>query len=86
MPVDHPISVGAVAAFLLGLVLLMLATHHAVSPESIGSKVAGATVIVLLGALTPPALAVAGSAAVVVALVTLMIVDQFRRQQESNQP
>ena len=75
-----------IAAFLLGLVLLMLATHHAVSRESIGSKVAGATVIVLLGALTPPALAVAGSAAVVVALVTLMIVDQFRRQQESNQP
>ena len=70
----------------LGLVLLMLATHHAVSRESIGSKLAGATVIVLLGALTPPALAVAGSAAVVVALVTLMIVDQFRRQQESNQP
>ena len=75
-----------IAAFLLGLVLLMLATHHEVSRESIGSKVAGATVIVLLGALTPPALAVAGSAAVVVALVTLMIVDQFRRQQESNQP
>ena len=34
------------AGFLLGLVLLMLATHHAVSPMSIGSKLAGATVIV----------------------------------------
>ncbi len=75
-----------VAAFLLGVVLLMLATHNAVSPASIGTKLAGATVIVVLGALTPPAFAVAGSAAVVVVLVTLMIRDQFRRQLESTQP
>ena len=74
------------AGFLLGLVLLMLATHHAVNPMSIGTKLAGAAVIVLLGALTPPAAATAGSAAVVVALVTLMILDQFHRQRESNQP
>ena len=40
-----------VAGFLLGLVLLMLATHHAVNLESIGSKLSGATVIVLLGTL-----------------------------------
>ena len=75
-----------IAGFLLGLVLLMLATHHAVNPMSIGSKLAGAAAILLLGALTPPAAATAGSAAVVVTLVTLMILDQFRRQRESNQP
>ena len=74
------------AGFLLGLVLLMLATHHAVSPMSIGSKLGGATVIVALGTFTPPAFAVAGSAIVVVVLVTWMIVDQFHRQLESNQP
>ena len=74
------------AGFLLGLVLLMLATHHAVNPMSIGSKLAGAAAIVLLGALTPPAAATAGSAAVIVILVTLMILDQFHRQRESNQP
>ena len=75
-----------VAAFLLGLVLLMLATRHAVGARSVGTKLAGATVVMVLGALTPPALAVAGSAAVVVVLVTVMILDQFRRQLESTQP
>jgi hypothetical protein len=75
-----------VAGFLLGIVLLMLATHHAIGPASIGSKLVGAAVIVALGALTPPALAVAGSAVVVVVLVTLMILDQFRRQGESAPP
>ena len=76
-------SPSPMAGFLLGLVLLMLATHHAVSPASIGSKLGGATVIVALGALAPPAFAVAGSAIVVVVLVTWMIVDQFHRQLES---
>ena len=74
------------AGFLLGLVLLMLATHRAVGPASIGSKLGGATVIVALGALAPPAFAVAGSAIVVVVLVTWMIVDQSHQQLESNQP
>jgi low temperature requirement protein LtrA len=74
------------AGFLLGLVLLMLATHHAGNPLSIGTKVAGAVAIVTLGAVAPPATAVAGSAAVVVVLVTLMILAQFRPQRESNPP
>jgi hypothetical protein len=45
-----------------------------------------AVAIVALGAVAPPAYAVAGSAAVVVVLVSLMILAQFRQQMESNQP
>ena len=74
-----------VAGFLVGLVLLMVATHHAVTAMSLGTKLAGAAVIVLLGLLVPPAPAVAGSAVVVVILVTMMILDPHPRARRADQ-
>ncbi len=68
-----------VAGFLVGLVLLMVLTHHEVNAVSIGSKLGGATVILILGLLASAAAAVLGSALVVVALVGLMIVEPLRR-------
>ena len=53
--------------------LLMVVTHHAVTPMNIGSKLAGATAILALGLLAPLTVAVVGAALVVVALVATMV-------------
>ena len=62
-----------IAGYLVGLVLLMVVTHHAVTPMNIGSKLAGATAILALGVLAPITVAVVGAALVVVALVATML-------------
>ena len=79
--VDGPVSdrTGALAVavpitgYLVGLVLLMVVTHHAVTTMNIGSKLAGATAILALGLLAPLTVAVVGAALVVVALVATMV-------------
>ena len=62
-----------IAGYLVGLVLLMVVTHHAVTTMNIGSKLAGATAILALGLLAPLTVAVVGVALVVVALVATML-------------
>jgi low temperature requirement protein LtrA len=62
-----------VAGYLCGLVLLMLLTNHAVTLASIGSKLLGAAVIILLGSVAAIEVAVGGAAVVMVVLVASMV-------------
>ena len=79
--VDGPVSdrTGAlavavpIAGYLVGLVLLMVVTHHAVTAMNIGTKLAGAAVILALGLLAPLTVAVVGAALVVVTLVATVV-------------
>jgi low temperature requirement protein LtrA len=69
-----------VAGFLVGLVLLMLATHHAVRAGSIGPKLAGALVLVLVGLVASTAATVAACTAVMVVMVVIMVLAGPREQ------
>lgn len=73
----------AVAGYLLGLVLVMLVTGAPVRSSLIYPKLVGATAILLLGALAPVAMAVAGSAAVMVVLAGWMVVSTGDRPDEA---
>lgn len=73
----------AVAGYLLGLVLVMLVTGAPVRSSLIYPKLVGATAILLLGALAPVALAVAGSAAVMLVLAGWMVVSTGDRPDEA---
>ena len=62
-----------VAGFLIGLVTLMLATHHAVRAGSIVPKVAGALVVVLVALVASVPVTVIVAAVVMVTMVVLMV-------------
>jgi low temperature requirement protein LtrA len=62
-----------VAAYLLGLVLVMVLTGTPVRSPRIYPKLAGAAVVVLLGTVASPAVTVAGSAAVMLVLTASMV-------------
>ena len=64
-----------VAGFLVGLVTLMLATHHEARPRTIVPKLAGATVVVLVGLVASVPLTVIVAATTMVVMVALMILD-----------
>jgi low temperature requirement protein LtrA len=62
-----------VAAYLLGLVLVMLMTGFSPTDEGVYSKLGGAAAVLVIGALAPVAGAVVGSAAVLAVLATWMV-------------
>jgi low temperature requirement protein LtrA len=62
-----------VAAYLLGLVVLMVATRRANRPGSVVPKILGATVVVLVGATGSVPVTVVVAAIVVALMVTLMV-------------
>jgi low temperature requirement protein LtrA len=62
-----------VAGFLVGLVTLMLATHHAVRLVSIGPKLAGAVLVVLTASVATVAVTMVVTAVTVVVLVATMV-------------
>ncbi len=62
-----------IAGFLVGLVTLMLATHHAVRVGSIVPKVAGALVVVLVALVASVPVTVVVAAVVMVTMVVLMV-------------
>ena len=68
----------AVAGFLLGLVLVMALTGTPVRSPQISTKLAGAAVVLVLGAVASPALTVAGSAAVLLVLTGSMVLSSDR--------
>ena len=63
-----------VAGFLVGLVMLMLLTHHAVRPSSIGPKVLGAALVVVVGMVASVTVTVVVAAVTMVVMVVLMVV------------
>jgi low temperature requirement protein LtrA len=65
-----------VAAYLLGLVLVMVVTGTSPFDEGAYSKVGGAAVVLVLGMLAPVGAAVAGSAAVMAVLATWMVLSE----------
>jgi low temperature requirement protein LtrA len=67
-----------VAGFLLGLVLLMALTGVPARSPQIGPKLAGAAVVLVLGAVTSPAVTVAGGAAVMLGLTGSMVASSAR--------
>jgi low temperature requirement protein LtrA len=62
-----------IAGFLLGLVVLMLSTHHAAGLDSIGPKALGAVVIVVVGAVASIVVTVIVAAITMVVMVVLMV-------------
>ena len=62
-----------IAGFLVGLVVLMLSTHHAAGLDSIGPKAVGAVVIVVVGAVASVAVTVIVAALTMVVMVVLMV-------------
>jgi hypothetical protein len=68
----------AVAGFLIGLVLVMALTGTPVRSQQISTKLAGAAVVLVLGAVASPALTVAGSAAVMLVLTGSMVLSSDR--------
>jgi len=63
-----------VAGFLLGLVVLMLTTHHAVRAVSVGPKLAGATATLVAGGLASVPVTVVVAAIAMVVMVVLVVV------------
>jgi hypothetical protein len=62
-----------VAAYLLGLALIMALTGRSPQERAVTTKVAGAIVVTVIGVLAPVPATVAGCGAVLAALVLLMV-------------